>query len=131
MMRWTVLMVCSLTLLLPLAAGCVDVTTRGPEGERMTATLPQSVTIQRGQTQVVKIGLERKNSTAGVNVAVSQLPSGVEAEVPAKPVETDQATILLKAAKSADLVRNQAVKVTLTGPNDTQATQYFQLTVTE
>ena len=117
--------------LIAVAAGCQRETVRGTGGQEMTVTIPRSVTIQRGQTKVVDVGIQRKAFTEGVGVAVSQLPKGVEAEVPSKPVETDKATVLLKASKFADLVGNQAVSVTVSGPSGMQAIQYFKLTVTE
>jgi hypothetical protein len=45
--------------------------------------------------------------------------------------ETTSATFILTAARTADLVTNQAVGVTVEDPNGRKATQFVSLTVTD
>lgn len=105
------------------------VTVSGTKARQMTVSVPRSVTIQRGQTKVFEVGIERKNFTEGVRVKVSQLPKGVTVDDSSKNVETDAVIFILEAAYSAYLVSDQAVKVTVDGPGDMQSIQVFRLTV--
>ena len=104
-------------------------TVSGTKDRQMTVSVPRSVIIQRGQTQVFEVGIERQNFTEGVRVKVSELPKGVTVDDSSKNVETDRAIFILEAENSAYLVSDQAVKVTVDGPGDMQSIQVFRLTI--
>lgn len=117
---------------LAAAVGCKDVTTvRGPGGEKLTATTPRAVNIRRGESIPLEVGIDRVNFTGPVTVSISQLPRGIEVDKSSQNVETTSATFVLKASKTADLVANQAVLVTVESPDGRKASQYIDLTVAE
>ena len=88
--------------------GCRTTTVRGPEGESLTATTPRTVTIKRGETVPVEIGIDQRNFTGPVTVSISQRPSGVQTDTESQKVETTTATFMLSASKSASLVTDRA-----------------------
>jgi hypothetical protein len=118
-------------LVLVVAAGCQETGVKGPEGKSMTLTVPMAVTLHRGTTSVVQIGLKRQNMNEGVQVSIADLPRGVKAKESSMNVETDSATFILQADKDADLVANQTVAVMMEGPDGMRATEHFRLTVKE
>ncbi|MEX0775465.1 MAG: hypothetical protein WD042_07100 [Phycisphaeraceae bacterium] len=118
-------------MMMLLLVGCQRATVEGSEGRRLTLTVPRSVTIQRGQTQMVEVGIKRHGFTDGVRVSLAGLPSGVSARDSAKTVETDAATLVLEATRTADLVSNQAVTVTVAGPDGMKASEQIRLNVVQ
>ena len=110
---------------------CRQVTVLGPQGETITATTPRSLTIRRGYSLPLEVGIARENVKGPVTVAISQLPKGVDADRTSMAVETATATFGLKASKTADLVSNQAVMVTVADADGRRTTQYVDLTVTD
>ena len=120
-----------LALCLIAAAGCQATTVRGPAGEGVTTTTPRSLTIHRGSSVPLEIGIDRENFSGPVTVSLAQLPDGVTVDDKSQTVETTSATFVLRASRDAALVRNQAVSVTVEGRDDRRATQYFDLTVLE
>ena len=116
---------------LVVLAGCQTGTVRGPGGQVLTVETPRMVTIQRGQTETLKIGIERKHFTGAVTVSIAQLPAGVTVDEPSKKVETDAATFVFKAANDAALVRNHAMQVSAGGPEGMAVTKHVKLTVKE
>ncbi len=110
-------------------AGCQQSTVRGPEGKALTLTVPAAVTLHRGETQTVQVGLARTEFTQGVTVSLANLPAGVTARESSKTVETTAATFVLTASQDAALVTNQAVNVTAKGPNGMATTEQMRLTV--
>jgi hypothetical protein len=103
----------------------------GPNGERMTASAPRSMTILRGESAPLQVAIDRQNFSGPVTVSISQLPKGVEVDRATQKVESDLATFSLKAGKDADLVRNQAVAVVVDGMDGRRTTQYVTLSVKE
>jgi hypothetical protein len=116
--------------LLALAA-CQSATVRGANGSSLTATTPTSMTLHRGDTAPLEVGIDRRKFTGPVTVSIFQLPNGVESDKSSIKAETTSATFILKCGAAADLVTNQAVGVTVEDPNGRQATQYVNLTVSE
>lgn len=110
---------------------CHSATVRGTEGRSLTATTPRSISIQRGDSAALEVGIDRENFTGPVIVTLFQLPTGVESDQSSIAAQTTSATFILTAADSADLVRNQAVGVTVEDPNGRRATQYVSLSVTD
>ena len=108
-----------------------ETTATGLQGQQLTITTPRSVTFRRGQTQTFEIEILRRNFTGGVDVTLSTMPRGVTAEGPSNPVTGDVAAYVLKAGDAADMVRDQPVVVTVTGPGGVQASRTFELTVKE
>jgi hypothetical protein len=112
-----------------LAAGCTTTTVQGPEGQKMTVLASGGAVVHRGGSEAVEITIDRKNFTGPVEVTLSELPQGVKADQDSKTVATNKATFLLTVSDSADLVQNQAVKITVKGPGDMETTQYLKLSV--
>ena len=104
---------------------------RGTHGESLTATTPTSMTIHRGYAAPLEIGIDRERFNGPVTVSIFQLPKGVAADKSSIKAETTSATFILTASKEADLVRNQAVGVTVEDPSGRQATQFVNLNVTD
>lgn len=119
----------ALALCLVTVAACHSNTVRGTEGRSTTVTTPRSMTIHRGDSIPLEVGIDRERFTGPVTVSIFQLPRGVEADKSSIKAETTSATFILTAARSADLVSNQAVGVTVEGPNGRQATQFVTLSV--
>lgn len=112
-------------------AACQSATVRGTQGRSLTATTPTSMTLHRGDTAPLEVGIDREKFTGPVTVSIFQLPKGVESDKSSIKAETTSATFILKCGNAADLVTNQAVGVTVEDPNGRQATQYVNLTVTD
>jgi len=112
-------------------AACHSTTVRGTEGRSLTATTPASMTIHRGDSAPLEVGVDREKFTGPVKVSIFQLPKGVESDKSSISAETTSATFILKAASAADLVSNHAVGVTVEDPNGRRATQFVSLSVTD
>lgn len=128
MHKRTMIVMFSATLLLA-AAGCQKAQVRGSGGREMTLTTPRSITITRGETKAVEVGVDRKMFADPVTVRLSRLPNGVNAERLSQTIETDAATFLISAARDATLVVNQPVEVTAEGPDNMVVTDHIPLTV--
>ena len=111
--------------------GCQSATVRGTEGRSLTATTSRSMTMYRGESAPLEVGIDRENFTGPVTVSIFQLPRGVASDKATIHSETTSATFILTAASSADRVGNQAVGVTVEGPDGRKATQFVALTVTD
>lgn len=110
-------------------AACQTVTVRGTEDKKLAATTPIALTLHRGESTALEVGIDRDNFTGPVTVSVSQLPRGVEVDRVVQKVETQSATFALTASTTADLVAEQPVGVTVEGMDGRRATQYVALTV--
>jgi len=108
---------------------CQTVTVRGPEDKKLAATTPIAMTIHRGQSTPLEVGIDRENFTGPVTVSVSHLPHGVEVDRASQKVETSSATFALTASKDAELVAEQPLGVTVEGMDGRRATQFVALTV--
>lgn len=120
-----------LTLCLIAAAGCRQTQMRGPEGQTITTTTPRSISVHRGGSVALEVGIDRERYTGPVKVTVSQLPRGVRADRPSATFETTSATFVLEAAPNADLVTNQQVAIIVSGLGGRETTQYVELDVLE
>jgi len=112
-------------------AACQSATVRGTQGRSVTATTPTSMTIHRGDSASLEVGIDRERFTGPVTVSIFQLPKGVESDKSSITAETTSATFILKVAQAADLVGNQAVGVKVEDPNGRSATQFVSLTVVD
>jgi ABC-type glycerol-3-phosphate transport system substrate-binding protein len=117
-------------LLLGIAA-CQSSTVRGPQGQSLTVTTVTSMTMHRGHSAPLEVGIDREKFTGPVTVSIFQLPNGVGSDKASIQAETTSATFILTASKLADLVSNQAVGVSVEGPDGRKATQFVNLTVTD
>jgi hypothetical protein len=117
--------------LFAVAACTSDATVRGTQGQSLTATTPTSMTIHRGDSAPLEVGIDREKFTGSVTVTIFQLPKGVESDKSSIKAETTSATFILKAAAGADLVTNQAVGVTVEGPDGRKATQFVNVNVVD
>lgn len=113
------------------ATACHSATVRGTGGRSVTATTPSSMTIQRGNSATLQVGIDRERFSGPVTVSIFQLPRGVESDKSSIKAESTSATFILTAAIAADLVRNQAVGVTVEDPSGRQATQFVNLTISD
>jgi len=120
-----------LTLALATAAGCHTTEVNGPGGESVAATTPRSLTLHRGSSIALEVDIDREQFTGPVTVSVSQLPKGVSADRASAKVESTMATFVLEASKTADLVSNQKIAVTVEGMGGRKAMQYISLDVTD
>jgi len=121
----------AIALSLIAVTACHSATVRGTNGESLTATTPRSMTLHRGDSSPLEVGIDREKFTGPVTVSIFQLPKGVESDKTSVKAETTNATFILKAAAAADLVSNQAVGVTVESPDGRKATQFVNLTVTD
>jgi hypothetical protein len=112
-------------------AACHNATVRGTQGRSLTATTPNSMTIRRGDSATLEVGIDRERFDGPVTVSIFQLPKGVASDKNSISAESTTATFILNAAAAADLVSNQAVGITVADPNGRQATQFVSLTVTD
>ena len=112
-------------------AACHSTTVRGTQGRSRTATTPISMTLHRGETASLEVGIDRERFTGPVTVTIFQLPRGVVSDKSSIEAETTSATFILKAGSAADLVSNQAVGVKVEDPDGRQATQFVNFTVTD
>jgi len=117
--------------LFALAACGSDATVRGTQGRSLTSTTPTSMTIHRGDSAPLEVGIDREKFTGPVTVSIFQLPKGVESDKSSIKAETTSATFILKAASAADLVTNQAVGVTVEDPDGRKATQFVNVNVVD
>jgi hypothetical protein len=109
--------------------GCKSSTVRSGENQSVTATTPRSLTIQRGGTADLQVTIDRNNVSGPVEVSLSQLPKGVDADPSSMKVESTVATFVLKASSSAPIVDQQAIAVTVEDPDGREALHYVNLTV--
>lgn len=121
----------SLAVCLLTVAACQSATVRGAQGQSVTANAPKWMTIHRGESSPLQIGIDRTRFTGPVTVSIFQLPRGVQSDKSSIKAETTSATFILKASSTADLVSNQAVGITVEDPSGRQATQFVNLSVTD
>ena len=119
----------ALALCLAAAAGCQQTEVRGPAGESVTTTLPRSLTVHRGTTVPLEVGIDRERFSGPVTVTISQLPKGVRADHTSATVETTSARFMLEAEPTADLVANQQVEVVVEAMGGRRSMQYVALDV--
>lgn len=114
-------------------AGCNRTTTEGPGGTKMSVTVADSQTITRGDTDSVKVSINRDNFRDAVKVHFENLPKGVHVQDNDMSIPTGQGsgTFTLKADSDAQVVENQRVNVRVTGPNGIETSNSFKLTVRE
>jgi len=117
--------------LFAVAACQSNATVRGTQGQSLTSTTPTSMTIHRGDSAPLEVGIDREKFTGPVTVSIFQLPKGVESDKSSIKAEATSATFILKAAAGADLVTNQAVGVTVEDPNGRKATQFVNVNVVD
>jgi uncharacterized surface anchored protein len=102
---------------------------RGPEDKKLAATTPIAMTIHRGQSTALEVGIDRDNFSGPVTVSLSQIPKGVDVDRVSQKVETSSATFALTASKDAELVAERPLGVTIEGMDGRRATQFVALTV--
>ena len=124
-------MLAALTACVLSAAACQSATVRGDDDTAVTATTVRSLTIRRGGTANLEVGLTRRNFTGPVEVSISNLPKGVDADDGSMKVDANATTFILRASSTADLVTNHAVAITVEDPDGREATQHVSLTVTQ
>ena len=124
-------MLAVLTACVLSAAACQSATVHGDDDTSVTATTVRSLSIRRGGTATLEVGLNRRNFNGPVDVSISNLPKGVDADDASMKVETNGTSFLLKASSTADLVTNHAVEITVEDPDGHEAKQQVSLTVTQ
>ena len=109
--------------------GCEQSTVKGPEGERMTVSVPSALTLHRGQYQTLEVAVDRGNFSGPVTLSIAQLPNGVTVKSATQTIETDKAVFVLTASDSAEIVGNQQVKIIARSPSGAESTQYVSVSV--
>ena len=114
-----------------LLPGCPDnsTTVKGTGGKELTLTTPESFSIRRGETRAMIVDIDRANFSAPVEVSIAQLPDGVKVDNASKEVETTAATFMVTAEEDAPLVKGQAVKINVAGPEGMAVSRYIDMTV--
>jgi hypothetical protein len=111
--------------------GCEKSTVEGPAGKKLTLSKPADQTLKRGETNAVKVSISRSNFRDPVQVKFEGLPNGVTVQDLDRKINAEEssANFTLRAEPTADLVQNQEVKITVTGPDGLSVTESFKLTV--
>jgi len=113
------------------AVACQSATVHGDDDTSVTATTARSITIRRGGTANLEVGLNRHNFTGPVDVSISNLPKGVDADDDSMSVASAVTTFVLRASSTADLVTNHAIELTVEDPDGREVKQQVALTVTQ
>ncbi len=114
-----------------MSMGCQSSTVHGDDGTSITVTTPLSVNLKRGASALLAVGIDRERFTGAVTVTLSQLPDGVSAEDSSRRVETTATTFVLRASRTASLLQNHSIRITLEGANGQATEQVVALTVVE
>jgi len=127
-------MVCAVVLAsTAFLSGCNKSATVESEGNKaLTVTVPASVSVVAGDTEKVKIAVNRKNFDGAVDVEIGNLPEGVtvkDAKVQLAKGESDFELVLIADGK-AKVLSNHAAKVTATN-GDVSVTETVKVTVRE
>jgi hypothetical protein len=123
--------VAAASTLLAVMSGCAKTTVEGSNGKKLTLVQPANQTVARGSSTEITVKIAREKFTDPVSVSFDKLPLGVEVTDSDKKIAADATTaeFTLKAGDKADLVSNQEVKVTVSGPDGMKASEPFKLTV--
>lgn len=101
----------------------------GRDGTRLALNDPSDVTITQGQSDTISINVDRHGYADVVQVAFSNLPTGVRvAEEGGIPAGDQKRNFTLVAAPDATPVNKHLVTVTASGAG-AKPTQTFELTV--
>jgi hypothetical protein len=113
--------------------GCKHAAVEGPSGKKLTLTKPADQTLKRGQTNQVKVMINRDNFRDPVTIDFENLPKGVSVQDKDKKIaaEDNSANFTLVADANADLVTNHEVRVTATGPDGMKVSEAFRVSVKE
>src|SRR5262245_58846004 len=116
-------------LALVFVAGCQQSSTTQTGAKQLTVTTAQDQTIKQGDTDKVKVSIDRKNFEDPVTVTL-KLPPGIETAqndvvIPANATST---TFELKAKPDAPLGEHN-VEIDAKAPGVTENSQSFKLTV--
>jgi hypothetical protein len=119
-----------LAALMGASAGC-EKSTVGARGKKLTVMKPADQTIQRGETNEVKIIIKRDDFRDPVNVRFEGLPTGVTVQDQNGQIaaEANTATFTLKADPNANLGKDQVVYVKVSAPDGLNTEESFKLTV--
>jgi hypothetical protein len=112
-------------------AGCSTV--KGPQDTALTIVRPVDQSMEQGETNAIKIMIQRKDFSRDVPVKFEDLPSGVKVVEKDLTIPADDTskTFTLYADDDAKPVSNHEVLVTVKGPDGIQASEVFRLTVKE
>ena len=112
--------------------GACEKTTVGAKGKKLTLTKPADQTIRRGETNDIKISIDREDFRDAVTVHFEGLPQGVRVQDETRQImaEDSSGTFTLRADPDAMVVKDQEVRVVVSAPGGgPTATQQFKLTV--
>jgi uncharacterized protein (DUF58 family) len=123
----------SVIFLLAATVSCEKTTSGASDGRQLTVYQPADQSLKRGESNQVKVSIERKNFRDAVKVTFSQLPEGVVVTDHDKLIapEETSATFTLKAEPQAPLVSNHRVDVLAKASTGLESRQAFNLTVKE
>jgi len=104
----------------------------GEPEKRLTLMTPSSsISIERGGMAKADIKVKRKDCPGDLTAKFDNLPKGVEVVDADQKFPGDVAAYTLKAAPTADLVKNAVAEVTVTGPAGITVTGPLDITVVE
>ena len=111
-------------------AGCsVD---ENEQGMKLSLLRVADQTLSRGETNKVAITVTRGSFTGEVDVKFQNLPSGVTVvDAGAIPADDNIRSYTLHAAPDADLVERHRAEVVVSGPENLETSQAFEITVKE
>jgi len=126
-------MLTTLALAVVVWGGCKQTAVEGPSGKKLTLMKPADQSIKRGETNQVKVSINRDNFRDAVSIMFEDLPNGVQVQDKDKKIapEETSATFTLVADPKADLVTNHNVKVTASATDGMKVTEVFKVTVKE
>jgi len=126
-------MLTTLALAVIVWGGCKQTAVEGPSGKKLTLMKPADQTIKRGETNQVKVSINRDNFRDTVSITFDDLPNGVQVQDKDKKIAAEESSgvFTLVADPKADLVTNHNAKVTAMGPDGMKVTETFKVTVKE
>lgn len=128
-----VVVVCAAALLTTASSGCKkSATVEGPGNKSLTVSVPETVTVVAGETEKMKIAVDRKNFDGPVDVLIADLPAGVtlkDAKFQLAKGENDIEVVLMADGK-ANALKNHAAKVTASS-GEISVTETVKVSVAE
>ena len=109
---------------------CRESVATGENGKKLAITKPVDQTIKAGDTNDIRIAIDRTNFVGNIEVDFDDLPSGIDLKdgSPEIPAGEDSKVYTLVADRDAKPVKDHRVKVTVQG-GGLEISEFFMLTV--
>ncbi|MEO6595180.1 MAG: hypothetical protein ABIP94_10550 [Planctomycetota bacterium] len=119
----------SLLMLAGLTTSCSkEAAAYGAKGTRLGITKPADQTMSQGESNKVKVSIDRTGFAEPVEVTFSNLPQGVSVDANTIPAGDSSRDFVLVASPTAAVTTKQIITVSAKGAGISQS-QTFQLTV--